>query len=194
MCVSGHACAEMHMHKGQRATWGLDSLILPCGFWRSNSGLMASTCTTESSCWLHFYFWDRVLCTLRLMAALQSQTFKYWSLNKPVQKLYLSCKPNSSSSLNTVYYVFINFEHAVWFINVLDLFIVYYFVYIPIKTDMLLSKFIVVYKPDKIRLAVATSRCLNTCEQMCYFQVCSWIKMFAVQFTAFALFVVWEHL
>lgn len=28
---------------------------------------------------------------------------------------------------------------------------------------MFLSKFIVLYEPDKTRLAVATSRCLNTC-------------------------------
>lgn len=115
---------------------------------------------------------------LRFMTVLLPQTFKYWSLNKPVQKLYLSCKQNSSPTLNTVYCVFITFEHAVWFINVLDLFIGYYFVYIlyvvdmSIKTVLFLSKFIVVCEPDRTRLAVATSWCLNTCWQMCYFQVC----------------------
>lgn len=43
-----------------------------------------------------------------------------------------------------------------------------------IKTVLFLSKFIVVCEPDRARLAVATSWCLNTCWQMGYFQVCVW--------------------
>lgn len=126
MCLGACTCRNAH---ACRSEGSLEDLIF--SFYHVGSGDQTQTWWQMPAPLSHLvdsiFIFETGSCVpwvvLRFMAVLQSQTFKYWSLNKPVQKLYLSCKPTSSSTLNTVYYVFITFEYAVWFINLLDLFI-----------------------------------------------------------------------